>query len=82
MKNQKNKLLDIVDMLNELPFYDELNIVKIEIAFEGYARSFSIELIKDKVGTKKDPLAQLTASKTSIKYLFRDLLIEIKRFKY
>ena len=65
-------------MLCELPFYDELNIVKTSKAFKGYARSYCIELIDS-----KDPSIQLTISKASIEDLFKDLLLdEIKGFKY
>ena len=35
-------------MLNALPFYNELNIVQTVTAFKKYARSYSIEIIKDK----------------------------------
>ena len=38
--------------------------------------------MKDKDGNTNDPLAQLEASKPVIKDLFRDLLIEMKGFKY
>ena len=51
-------------MLCELPFYDELNIVKTSKAFKGYARSYCIELIDS-----KDPSIQLTISKASIEDL-------------
>ena len=64
-------------MLHELPFYDELNVVKTSKAFKGHARSYSIEIIDS-----KDPSVQLTISKPSIKDLFKDLLAEIKGFKY
>ena len=37
---------------------------------------------KDKIIERKDPIAQLEASKSSIKYLFSDLLNETKGFKY
>ena len=39
--------------------------------------SYKVEIID-----KKDPLAQLEASKSSIKDLFNDLLDETKGFKY
>ena len=61
-----------VQLLQELPFYDELNI-----AFREYARSCKIEIID-----KKDPLVQLKVSKSSIIDLFEDLLNELKGFKY
>ena len=56
-------------MLCELPFYDELNIVKISKAFKKYGRNYSIEIINS-----KDPSVELTVSKASIKDFFKDLL--------
>ena len=61
-------------MLRELPFYYELNIVKASKTFKGYARSYSTEKIIES--------NQLTISKPSMKYLFKDLLDEIKGFNY
>ena len=49
-----------VDLLRELPFYDELNIIQ-----RWYARSYKVEIVD-----LKKPLAQLEASKSSIKDLF------------
>ena len=71
------KRLNNIDTLHELPFYNELNSVKTSKAFEGYARSYSTEILDS-----KDPSVQLTISKPSIKDLFKDLLNEIKGFKY
>ena len=82
IKKLKIKRLNNVDMLSELSFHDELNIVKTAKAFKRYARCYSIEIIKDKDENMNDPLAQLEASKPVIKDLFRDLLIEMKGFKY
>ena len=76
IEKPKIKCLYNIDVLHELSFSDELNIV----AFKGYAISCSIELTKDKDGTTKDPLDQFAASKPSIKDFFRDLLIKIKGF--
>ena len=64
-------------MLLELPFYDELNIVNKSKAFTGHAKSYSIEIIDS-----KDPSVQSITRKLSIKDLFKDLLNEIKGFKY
>ena len=50
------KRLNNIDMLRELPFYDELNVVKTSRAFKGYAR-YSIEIVDP-----TDPSFQLTAS--------------------
>ena len=71
------KLLKNIDLLQELPFYNEFSIVKISKAFKRYARSYKIEITD-----LKDPLVQLKFSKLSTKDLFKDLLDEIKRFKY
>ena len=72
-----NKRVKNIDLQHELPFYDELSVVKISEAFRRYARSYKIEIVNS-----KDPLAQLEASKSSLGDLFKDLLDEIKRFKY
>ena len=45
--------------------------------FKRYARNYRFELIG-----LQDPLAQLEAGKLSVKKLFKDLLDEIKGFKY
>ena len=58
-------------------FYEELNVIKTNHAFRGYAMSYKVELVE-----KKDPIEQLEASKPSIKDLFNDLLNERKGFKY
>ena len=80
--NQKLKKLTNVEMLSELPFYDELSIVQTVTVFKNCARNCDIEIIKDKDGNMNDPLVQLEASKPVIKDLFRDLLFEMKGFKY
>ena len=71
------KSLKNIDLLSELPFYKELNVIKTNHAFRGYAISYKIELVE-----KKDPIEQLETSKSSIKNLFSDLLNETKGFKY
>ena len=63
--------------MKELPFYDELGIVKNKTAFSDYAQSYKIEIV-----AKRDVIVQLKASKISIVELFKDLLIELKGFKY
>ena len=65
-----------IDVLHELPFYDELSIVKISQACKKYARSCKIEIIDP-----EDPLAELETSESSIEDLFKDLLDEIKGCK-
>ena len=46
--------LSHVKLLKELPFYNELSIVRNSNAFSGYARSY-----KDEIVDKKDPLVPL-----------------------
>ena len=69
------KPLKDTDLLSELPFYEELNVIKTNHAFRGYAMSYKIELVG-----KKDPITQLEAIISSIKDLFSDLLNETKSF--
>ena len=76
IKKPKAKRLKNIDRLVELPFYDQLSVVKTNQALRGYAMSYKVEIIE-----KKDPFAQLEASKSSIKDLFNDLLYETKDFK-
>ena len=64
-------------MFSELPFYEELNVIKANHVFRGYAKSYKVELVE-----KKDPIEQLQESKSSIKNLFSYLLNETKGFKY
>ena len=64
-------------MLSELPFYEELNVIRTDHALREYAMSYKVELIE-----KKDPAKQLEASKSSIKDLFGDLLNETKVFNH
>ena len=73
----KIKKLSNIRLLKELPFYDELNIIKNKTTFSGYAGSYKIEAID-----KKDGIIQLKSSEISIKNLFKDLLTEMKGFKY
>ena len=64
-------------MVSELPFYEEINVIKTNRAFRGYAMSYKVELVE-----KKDAIEQSEASKPSIKDLFSDFLNEKKGFKY
>ena len=75
-KHIKKPWLKNIDLLSELPFYEELNVIKTNHAFRGYAMSYKVEIIE-----KKDPIKQLEASKLSIKDLFSNLLNETKDFK-
>ena len=71
------KCLKNIDLLIELPFHEQLSVIKTDQAFKGYAMSYKVEIIE-----KKDPIIQLEASKLSIKNLFNGLLNELKGFKY
>ena len=66
-----------IDLLSEFPFYVQLNVIKTNNAFRGYAMSYKVKIIE-----KKDRILQLEASKSSIKDMFSDLLNETKGFKY
>ena len=73
----KIKLLKNIDLSAELPFYNQLNIIRTEHAFSGYAMSYKVEIVD-----KKDVTIQLEVSNSSIKDLFIDLLNEARGFKY
>ena len=74
IKKPKVKPLKNIDRLVELPFYEQLSVIKTDQAFRGYAMSFKIEIIEK----KKDPIVQLKASKLSIEDLLSALLNEKK----
>ena len=71
------KRLKNIDLLSELLFYEEMNVVKTNHAFRGYAMSYTVKLVEE-----KHPVEQLEASKSSIKDLFNNILNEAKDFKY
>ena len=73
----KIKRLKNIDLLAELPFYDQLSIIRTEHEFSGYAMSYKVEIVD-----KTDLIVQLETSKSSIKDLFIDLLNETRGFKY
>ena len=49
IKKPKIKRLKNIDLLSELPFYEELNVIKTNHAFRGYAMSHKIEIIEKKI---------------------------------
>ena len=77
IEKPKIKHLSNIGLLHEVPFHDELNVVKKSNASKGFPRSYKVEIIES-----KDPLGQLEAIKSSIKDLFKELLNEMKGFKY
>ena len=58
IEKPKVKRLKNIDRLAELPFYEQLSIIKTNQAFSGYAASYKIEIVE-----RKDPIVQLQASK-------------------
>ena len=43
------KRLKNIDPLVELPFYEELSVIKTDQAFKGYAMSYKVEVIEKKI---------------------------------
>ena len=76
IKKPKVKQLKSIDRLAELPFYEQLSVIKTNQAFREYAMSYKVEIIE-----RKCPIAQLEAGESSIKDLFSDLWKETKGFK-
>ena len=68
IKGLKNSFL-----LSELPFYEELNVIRTKHAFKVYAISYKVKLVQ-----KKKTIKQLETNKSSVK----DLCSETKGFKY
>ena len=77
IKEPKVKRVKNIDWLIELPFYEQLSVIKTVQAFSGYAVSYKVEIVE-----RKDLIVQLEASKLNIKNLFSDVLNETKGFKY
>ena len=48
IEKPKIKRLKNIDLLAELPFYDQLNIIKTNQAFSGYATSYKVEIVDKK----------------------------------
>ena len=71
------KKLSKIELLHEVPFYDELSIIEVSKAFKRYAGSYKVEKVDH-----KDPLVQLEVNKSSNNDLFKDLLNQMKGFKY
>ena len=57
-------------------YFYELNVMKTDNEFRGYAMSYKVEIIE-----KKDPIKQVEASKSNIKDFFSNLLNETIGFK-
>ena len=48
IKKPKTKHLKNIDLLSELPFYEERNVIKTDHALRGYAMSYKVEIIEKK----------------------------------
>ena len=48
IKKPKVKRLKNIDQLIELPFYEQLDVIKTDQAFSGYTMSYKVELILKK----------------------------------
>ena len=77
IEKPKIKPLKNIYQLAELPFYEQMSIIKTNQAFRGYAMPYKVEIIE-----RKGLIVQLEASNTSIKDLFSNLLNQTKGFKY
>ena len=63
---------------SEKPVPEKRTIIsQVEKALKGYTHSFDVEL-RD----KKDPLLQLQKSRRAVEYLFNNLLVQTKGFKF
>ena len=69
IKNPCIKKLSNQELLRELSFYDDINILRRERAFKGYAETHQVEIINN-----KNLSDSLPVSKNSIKNLFDELL--------
>ena len=63
IKKPKVKRLKNIDRLIELPFYEQLGVIKTDQAFSGYAMSNKVQIVE-----RKDLIVQLKVSNLSIKF--------------
>ena len=49
IEKPKIKRLKNMDLLSELPFYGELNVIKTDHAFNGYVMSYKVKLAEKKI---------------------------------
>ena len=52
MKKPKIKCLKNIAQLAELPFYEQLSVIKTHQVFRGYLMSYKVEIIEIKVPSK------------------------------
>ena len=58
IEKPKVKRFKDIDRLAELPFYEQLGVIKTDQAFRGYAMSYKVEIVEG-----KDPIVQLEVNK-------------------
>ena len=49
IEKPKIKRVTNINLLAELPFHDQLSVIKTDQAFSGYARSYKVEIVKKKI---------------------------------
>ena len=49
IEKPKIKRLKNIDLLSELPFYEELNVIKANHTFRRYAISYKVKIIEKKI---------------------------------
>ena len=49
IKKSRIKKLSNQELLRELPFYDDINILRNERTFRGYAKTYNVEIINNKI---------------------------------
>ena len=49
IEKPKIKHLENIDFLSEFPFYEEMNVIKTNHAFTGYAMSYKVEIFREKI---------------------------------
>ena len=49
IEKPKIKRLKNIDLLSELPFYEELNVIKTKHAFKVYAIIYEVKLVEKKI---------------------------------
>ena len=76
IEKPKIKHLKNIDLLSELPFYEELSVIKTDHAFKGYAMKYKVELVG-----KTDPIRQVALKNTTQKKLNLLLFISIQQQK-
>ena len=77
IKKPRFKKLSNQDLLRELPFYGDINILRNERTFRGYAETYKVEIINN-----RNLSDLLSVIKNSAKQLFDKLLREKRGFKY